>query len=49
MRSAYEAHAEDDDFAQPGTLVRTVMNGAARDRLAGNIVAQLPRPTTCRC
>ena len=27
MRTAYEAHAEDDDFAQPGNLVRDVMLG----------------------
>jgi hypothetical protein len=33
MRTAYEAHAEDDDFAQPGNLVRDVMDDAARDRL----------------
>jgi hypothetical protein len=28
MRTAYEAHAEDDDFVRPGTLVRTVMDDA---------------------
>src|SRR5690606_19618356 len=26
VRSAYELHAEDDDFGQPGTLVREVMD-----------------------
>ena len=36
-----QAHAEDSDFGQAGTLVRDVMDDAARDRLAGNIVAQL--------
>jgi catalase len=41
MQTAYEAHAEDDDFGQVGTLVRDVMDDAARDRLVGNTVAQL--------
>jgi catalase len=41
MRTAYEAHAEDDDFVQPGNLVRNVLDDAARDRLVTNIVAQL--------
>ena len=41
VRTAYELHAEDDDFTQPGNLVRNVMDDAARDRLVGNTVAQL--------
>jgi catalase len=41
MRAAYEAHAEDDDFVQPGNLVRNVLDDAGRDRLVGNIVGQL--------
>jgi catalase len=41
MRTAFEAHAEDDDFGQPGALVRNVMDDAARDRLVANTVAQL--------
>jgi catalase len=41
MRTAFETHAEDDDFGQPGTLVRQVMDDAARDRLVANTVAQL--------
>ena len=41
MRSAYTLHAEDDDWGQPGTLVRDVMDDAARDRLAGNITGHL--------
>jgi hypothetical protein len=28
MRTAYEAHAEDDDSVRPGTLLRTAMNNA---------------------
>ena len=41
VRTAFETHAEDDDFGQAGALVRDVMDDAARDRLVGNIVAQL--------
>ncbi len=46
MRTGYEGHAEDDDSAQPGNLVRDVMDAAARDRLVGNIVAQLRNGVT---
>ena len=41
VRTAYEQHAEDDDWSQPGTLVREVMDDAARDRLVSNIVGHL--------
>jgi catalase len=41
MRSAYVTHAEDDDWTQAGTLVREVLDEAARDRLVGNIVGHL--------
>jgi catalase len=41
MRTAYVAHSDDDDFIQPGTLVRNVLDDAARDRLVGNIVWHL--------
>ena len=41
MRTAYELHAEDDDWGQAGTLVREVMDDAARDRLVSNIVGAL--------
>src|ERR1700737_2034318 len=37
-RYAYEKHAEDDDFGQPGTLYRSVMNDTDRDHLVTNIV-----------
>jgi catalase len=37
-RTAYAKHAQDDDFGQPGTLVREVMDDAARDALVSNIV-----------
>ena len=41
MHAAYVQHAEDDDFVQPGNLVRNVLDDAARDRLVSNIVGQL--------
>ena len=37
-RTVYERHAEDDDFSQPGTLVREVMDDAGREALVSNIV-----------
>ncbi|MGH3446546.1 MAG: catalase [Nocardioidaceae bacterium] len=41
VRAANTLHAEDDDFGQPGTLVREVMDDAARERLVNNIVGHL--------
>lgn len=41
IRAAYQLHAEDDDFGQPGTLVRQVYDDAARDRLVGNVAGHL--------
>jgi catalase len=38
-RYAYEKHADDDDFGQPGTLYRDVMGDTDRDNLVANIVA----------
>ncbi|HWG64520.1 MAG TPA: catalase [Streptosporangiaceae bacterium] len=46
VRTAYELHAEDDDFVQPGNLVRNVLDDAARDRLVGNTVGQLRNGVT---
>ena len=37
-RYAYEKHANDDDFGQPGTLYRDVMTATDRDHLVTNIV-----------
>jgi len=37
VRAAYTRHAEDDDFGQPGTLYRRVLDDAARARLVTNI------------
>jgi catalase len=41
MRSAYAAHAEDDDWGQARTMVREVLDDAARGRLVSNIVGHL--------
>ena len=38
-RYAYTKHRDDDDFVQPGTLVREVMDDTDREHLAGNIIA----------
>ena len=38
-RYAYELHRDDDDFLQPGTLYREVMNPTDREHLVTNIVA----------
>jgi catalase len=46
MRSAYVSHAEDDDWSQPGTMVREVLDDAARSRLVGNIVGHLRNGVT---
>ncbi|MEU2198958.1 catalase [Isoptericola sp. NPDC019482] len=41
VRAAYETHQADDDFGQAGTLVRDVMDDAARGRLVDNVVGHL--------
>jgi catalase len=41
MRAAYTLRAEDDDWGQAGTLVRDVLDNAARERLVDNIVGHL--------
>ena len=41
VRSAYALHAEDDDFGQPGALVREVFNDAQRDRLVEQVSGSL--------
>jgi catalase len=41
MRSAYVSHAEDDDWGQAGTVVREVLDDAARDRLVCNVTGHL--------
>jgi len=41
VRAAYTLHAEDDDFGQPGALVRDVLDDAGRERLVSNVVGHL--------
>jgi catalase len=41
VRAAYTPRAEDDDWGQPGTMVREVLDDAARQRLVDNIVGHL--------
>lgn len=41
VRKAYTLRKDDDDFGQAGTLVRNVLDDAARERLVGNIVGHL--------
>lgn len=41
VRTAYTLREEDDDWGQAGTLVREVMDDAARDRLVDNVVGHL--------
>ncbi|SDH62122.1 catalase [Agrococcus jejuensis] len=43
IRSAATLHPEDDDFGQAGTLVREVLDDAARERLVGNIVGHVSK------
>jgi catalase len=45
VRSPYVQHAEDDDWGQPGTMVREVLDGAARDRLvSGHLLNGVTEP-----
>jgi len=41
VHSAYTLHAEDDDWGQAGTMVREVLDDAARDRLVSNVTGHL--------
>ncbi|MGV0835717.1 catalase [Mycolicibacterium thermoresistibile] len=41
VRQAYTLRPDDDDWSQPGTLVREVLDDAARERLVRNIVHSL--------
>ncbi|WP_289042306.1 catalase [uncultured Aliiroseovarius sp.] len=41
VRQAYTLREDDDDWGQAGTLVRDVLDDAARDRLVANIVGHL--------
>ncbi len=41
VRTAYTLRPDDDDWGQAGTMVREVLDDAARDRLVSNIVGHL--------
>ncbi|WP_431047514.1 catalase [Streptomyces sp. P1-3] len=41
VREAYKLHREDDDWGQPGTMVRQVLDDAARTRLVNNVSGHL--------
>ncbi|VVE07546.1 catalase [Pandoraea pneumonica] len=41
VRNAYTLHKEDDDFSQPGNLVRNVFDDAARERLVETVSGAL--------
>jgi catalase len=41
VHAAYTPRKDDNDFVQPGTLVRKVMDDAQRDRLVSNLVGHL--------
>jgi catalase len=41
VRAAYTLRKDDDDWGQAGTLVREVLDDAARDRLVSNVVGHL--------
>ncbi|MFI5761634.1 catalase [Streptomyces sp. NPDC051563] len=41
VREAYALRSQDDDWGQPGTLVREVMDDAARERLVSNVAGHL--------
>jgi catalase len=43
VRAAYTLRQDDDDFGQAGTLVRQVMDDAARDRLVANVIGHLSK------
>jgi catalase len=43
IHAAYSLRKDDDDFGQAGTLVRKVMDDAARGRLVSNVVGHLKK------
>ncbi|WP_019855927.1 catalase [Actinopolyspora mortivallis] len=43
VRSAYQLHAEDDDFGQAGTLVREVFSDEQRQRFVNNVAGHLSK------
>lgn len=46
VRHAYALHSEDDDFGQPGTMVREVFSDTDREHLVSNIVGHATNAVT---
>ncbi|MGH3946290.1 MAG: catalase, partial [Pseudonocardiaceae bacterium] len=46
VRNAYALRADDDDWGQAGTMVREVLDDAARERLVNNVVGHLLKGVT---
>jgi catalase len=46
IRAAYTKRKDDDDFGQPGPLVRKVMDDVQRDLLVSNVVGHLKNGVT---
>ncbi|WP_155057847.1 catalase [Streptomyces blattellae] len=46
VREAYKLHREDDDFGQPRTMIRQVLDDAARGRLVANVSGHLKQGVT---
>jgi catalase len=46
VHAAYTRRKDDDDWGQAGTLVRKVMDDAARSRLVSNVVGHLRKGVT---
>jgi catalase len=46
IRHAYTLHSEDDDFGQPGTLVRQTLSSTDVDHLAENIIGHATNAVT---
>jgi catalase len=46
VREAYKPHREDDDFGQPGTMVREVLSDTDVEHLASNIIGHATNAVT---
>ena len=46
VHAAYAPYREDDDFGRAGTMVREVLDDAARERLVSNVAGHLSAGVT---
>jgi catalase len=46
IRQAYKPHREDDDFGQPGTMVREILSKAEVEHLAANVIGHATNAVT---